>query len=90
MEFESVFVEEKDGEDVGDGGAGGGVSTFGDMDSIDGIDSEVLGYILVEGEILCSFNFLFGARLLIFASRPASFLFRHLFVDLLRYSINTL
>lgn len=50
VEFESILVEEEDGEDFGDGGAGGGVPALGDMDSIDGIDSEVVGDVFVEGK----------------------------------------
>ena len=75
MELESFFMEEKDGEDIGDGSAGCGVSTFGDMDSIDRIDSKMLGDILIESKILCSFNFLLRTRFLVFPPRPASLLF---------------
>lgn len=56
-------MEEEGGEDFSNGGTGGGMSTFGDMDCIDGIDPEPLGNILIEREILSTFNFFFGTGL---------------------------
>jgi hypothetical protein len=48
MELHSNLVEEKHGEDVCDGGGGGGVAALGDPDCPAGIDAELVANILPE------------------------------------------
>ena len=60
VEFESFLMEKENGENLGNGGTRSGVTAFGDMNSIDGIDSEIVGDVFVDGVLLGTFNFLFG------------------------------
>ena len=50
------------------------MSTFGDMDSIDGIESKVVGDVFVDGMLKSTFNFLFGRGFRLGFGSSSSFL----------------
>ena len=72
VEFESFFVEEKNREDVGDGGRGSWMSRFADSDCLCGVDFDLVSDVFPVAVVNIWLD-LFGSSFCIFWSAS----FRH-------------
>ena len=52
MELHTFWVEEHGSDDVGNGGGGSGMASFGDMHASSTVDSDLVAHILPEREVL--------------------------------------
>ena len=57
VELQSRLVEEKDWENVSNGRARSGMTTFGDVDGSDGVDSQIMSDVLIKRVIDLLFDF---------------------------------